>query len=154
MLKTKKLRDHARLPERSHEGDAGLDLYAAEDVEINNDLLLIPTGIAIELPFGTVGLILDRSSMATKGFHVYGGVVDSNYRGEIKVIVSRSVSDINGTYYCDPFDKTATDYPSIIKAGTKIAQLVIVPILLPDIYEVSELSESDRGNNGFGSTGV
>ena len=140
LLKTRKLNPSAKLPERSHEGDAGLDLFAVDDVPVDRHLLLIPTGVAIELPFGTVGLILDRSSMAIKGFHVYGGVIDSNYRGEVKVVLAKTVhgkvSDL------------------IIKAGTKVAQLVIVPIILPDIYEVDNLSESDRGSNGFGSTGV
>lgn len=151
MLKVKKLNPNARLPERSHVGDAGLDLFAAEDVTIDNDLLLIPTGIAIELPFGTVGLILDRSSVAGKGLKTMGGVIDSGYRGEIIVGLAKVAPDKDGIRYINPFDKTAIP---VIKAGTKIAQLVIVPIILPDIYEVDNLSESDRGSNGFGSTGV
>ncbi len=131
-----------------------MDLYTLEDTPLDNDLIKLRTGIAIELPTGTVGLILDRSSMALKGFHIYGGVIDSSYRGEIQIILSRSVSDADGTYYCDPFDKTAIEYPSIIKSGTKIAQLVIMPILSPEVYEVKNLSSSDRESKGFGSTGI
>ncbi|MEM1634296.1 MAG: dUTP diphosphatase, partial [Nanopusillaceae archaeon] len=87
-LKVKKLVKEAKLPERKREGDAGLDLYCIEDVIIKpKEIKLVSTGIAIEIPKGYFGLIKDRSGLATKGLHVLAGVIDENYRGEVKVVL-------------------------------------------------------------------
>lgn len=138
MLKTKKLKEGAILPKRSHPNDAGLDIYSNENKIIPpGKVELISTGIAMELPHGTVGLLLDRSSMGKKGIKVFGGVIDSDYRGEYIVALYNS-SDSN----------------YIVSAGDRIAQLVILPIILAEPYEVTELTETNRGNNNFGSTGV
>jgi dUTP pyrophosphatase len=144
MVKVKRLTENAILPTRAHEFDAGLDLYADEFVVLQKHITLIKTGIAIELPIGTVGLVLDRSSMAKKGIKVFGGVIDSNYRGELLVGLAKIAPNKEDTmpscYY--------------IAKGARIAQLVIVPILLSTPYEVQELTETDRQDGKFGSTGV
>jgi dUTP pyrophosphatase len=138
VLKVKRLNENAKLPTRSNPNDAGLDLYAIQDTILHPDgIIKIGTGIAIELPYGTVGLQLDRSSLGSKGIHNFAGVIDSNYRGELFVVLHNS-----------------TDKTFILKQGDRIAQLVIMPILLPTPIEVEELTNTERGINGFGSSGV
>ncbi len=141
-LKVKKLRPDAKLPNRAHEGDAGLDLYYCGDNEIHlygNSWRVFPTGIVVEIPCGFVGEIRPRSGLAA-GFGVTvlnsPGTIDAGYRGEIIVLLTKV-----STGYC------------AITPGDKIAQLVIVPVALPDVVEVSELGETERGAGGFGSTG-
>ena len=141
-LKIKKLRQSAKTPLRATDGAAGYDLSAC----IESDLLLpaggcqlIPTGIAIALPESTVGLVFGRSGLGIR--HQIApanavGVIDSDYRGEIAVGL-KNHSD--------------TDY--IIKPGERIAQLVIMPVLTPQLEETDELSETERSSGGFGSTG-
>lgn len=143
-LKIKKLSDNAFLPKRATEKSAGYDLSAclSEPLTIEpHTIAKVPTGISAELVSGcdAVLLIYARSSLATK----YGvtlancvGVVDSDYRGEIIVAM------INHS-----------DKPYTISHGDRIAQLVISPVLLPDVEEVQELSDTARGQGGFGSTG-
>jgi dUTP pyrophosphatase len=127
------------VPKRSNPGDAGLDLYAYEDVFIPiGGRTIVKTGIAMEVPFGFVGKIEDRSSMASKGLKTSGGIIDHGYTGEIGVILTNQ--NITGTGYQ-------------IKKGDKIAQILINPIALPEIIPVTELSESERGDKGFGSSG-
>ena len=140
LLKTKRLTESATLPTRNYPSDAGLDLYADETVLITEQIKIIKTGIAIELPYGTVGLILDRSSMGSRGIKVFGGVIDSNYRGELLVGLARVAGSVHNM--------------QVVQKGDKIAQLVILPILLPEIYEVQELTETDRGEKRLGSSGV
>jgi dUTP diphosphatase len=136
-LKVKRLNENAKLPTRANPNDAGLDLYAIYDTILHPLCVVkIPTGIAIELPENTVGLQLDRSSLGSKGIHNFGGVIDSSYRGELFV----------GLY-------NSTDKTFFIKQGDRIAQLVIIPILLPMPIEVEELTNTARGDNGFGSSG-
>lgn len=138
LLKVKRITESARLPVRTNPSDAGLDLYADEDVRLlQNTTTKISTGIAIELPYGTVGLFLDRSSLGSKSIHNFAGVIDSSYRGELFVVLHNA-----GT----------TTYT--INKGAKIAQLVVLPILLPTAYEVNELTSTERGDKGFGSSGV
>jgi len=137
-LKVKKLVENAKLPERKREGDAGLDLYCIEDIKIlPNEIKLVSTGIAIEIPKGYFGLIKDRSGLATKGLHVLAGVVDENYRGEIKVVM------IN-------FGKEKIK----LEKFSRIAQLIIIPYAKVEVEEVEELSETERGEKGFGSSGL
>jgi dUTP pyrophosphatase len=137
-LMVERLRPEAKLPERAHPYDAGLDLFAAEDCSIppyGQDL--IPTGIRLAIPDGYVGLIWDKSGLASQGFTTMGGVIDSRYRGEIKVIFKNLSEDI---YH--------------IQAGQKIAQLLIQKIELPDIQVGKIEDDSQRGGGGFGSTGL
>lgn len=138
LLKVKRLRRTAKLPTRGSEQAAGLDLYTdLSEVLTPQATVVISTGIAIELPPGTVGLILDRSSMGKKGVHTFGGVIDSDYRGEIKVTLHNTN---NQNIHIDD--------------GDRIAQLVVLPIVIMQPYEVKELTTTERGSNGFGSTGV
>lgn len=137
-LKVKKIFEDSKLPERKMEGDAGLDLYCREDAEINPlEIKQVSTGIAIEIPKGYFGLIKDRSGLSLKGLHVLAGIIDENYRGEIKVVlINLSKEKIK------------------IEKFTRIAQLLILPYLKVDVKEVEELSESNRMDKGFGSSGL
>jgi dUTP pyrophosphatase len=136
VIEFKKLEENAKIPQLSTEGAAGFDLFSTVDKTIYcTDRLLIGTGIAAKIPCGCVGIIKSRSSMAAKCIDVKAGVIDSDYRGEIKVMLN---SDDPGEYH--------------IKQGDKIAQLIVVPILT-DAKEVAELDDTDRGGGGFGSTG-
>ncbi len=139
VLKVKKLRPDAVLPVRKRKGDAGLDLYAVEDVVLKpGEWKAVPTGIAVEIPEGHFGLIKDRSGLALKhALHCLAGVVDENYRGEVKVVMI----NLGGEEFK-------------VKRGTRIAQFLIVPYLSVDVEEVEELSDTERGERGFGSSGL
>ena len=129
------------LPEYAHEGDAGLDLRAAEDVALPpGGRAAVPTGIAVAIPQGYAGFVLPRSGRALKeglGLANAPGLIDSGYRGEVKVIV------VN----LDP--RSTID----IKRGDKIAQLVIQQVEAAVVEIVDDLPETTRGAGGFGSTG-
>lgn len=141
-LSIKRLDKGLPLPAYAHVGDAGMDLYAAEDVELAPfERTLVPTGIAVAIPVGYAGFVQPRSGLAIKqGLSLVNtpGLIDSHYRGEIKVIA------IN----LDPVQ------PISITRGDKIAQFVIQPVTYADLVEVEELDETVRGEGGFGSTGV
>jgi len=140
VLKIKRINDKARLPEYAHPGDAGLDLYSVENIEINpGDTALIKTGIIIELPEETEAQVRPRSGLALKNQITVlntPGTIDEGYRGEIGVIL------IN-------HGKEAFK----VEEGMKIAQMVIKPVLRVHVEEVDELSETKRGTGGYGSTG-
>lgn len=129
------------LPVRKHEGDAGADLKAKEMAEIEpGECVNVGTGVRIAIPYGYVGLMFPRSGLATKEGLRLGncvGVIDCQYRGEIGVPL-----------YNDAKEARA------INQGDRIAQLVIVPVELPEFLVVDKLPQSDRGEGGFGSTGV
>ena len=131
---------HAELPTRAHPTDAGLDLAASETTHIAPGVVtLVPTGVAAAIPEGHVGLLAARSSLAVKKAMTLAngvGVIDSDYRGEIKV----PIIPLDGCH-------------NLIQAGQKIAQLIILPIATPTVEVVSVLPESVRGLGGFGSTG-
>ena len=141
-LPIKRLDPDLPLPRYAHEGDAGLDLLAAEDIVLQPfERALIATGIAVAIPDGYAGFVQPRSGLAIKqGLTLVNtpGLIDSHYRGEIKVIA------IN----LDP----AT--PIRVKRGDKIAQFVIQPVVSAELVEVDELDDTVRGEGGFGSTGV
>ena len=141
-IKIKKLNVDATIPTRSHPTDAGLDLYASGDVMVDEGTL-IPTGIAVDIPPGYEGTIRPRSGLTSRtALRVQLGTVDSGYTGELKVIADYIPNEGIG-------DQT---YP--IGAGDKIAQLVISPIETPEVEVVDEFdSDSERGENGFGSSG-
>mgnify|MGYP003645752468 CR=1 FL=1 len=137
VVEVKKLHESANIPTKGHPSDAGWDLYANEDIELwPEETKLISTGIAMSLPEGFVGLIWDRSSMGVKGVHRHAGVIDSGYRGEVKVCLHNTSSDFHN-----------------IKRGDRIAQLLIQEIPILRLHEVEELDSTDRGSGGFGSTG-
>jgi dUTP pyrophosphatase len=136
-----KLRDGARVPTRANEGDAGLDLYAAERAILApGDRASVATGIAIEIPPGHAGLVLPRSGLAARhGIALVNapGLIDSGYRGEIRVLLLN-------TDRADPFE---------IEPGDRIAQLLVTPFAAADPVEVVELGATARGEGGFGSSG-
>lgn len=137
-IKIKKLFKDAKLPIRSHHDDAGMDLFSVDEIILKpGEYQVIKTGIALEIPYSFVGLVWEKSGMANKGIKTVGGVIDSGYRGEI-MIQLRNFSD--------------SDYQ--ISKGDKVAQLIISKIELPTMIEVDELSESERGDSRFGSTGI
>ena len=128
------------LPEHARDGDAGVDLYARSGgVLAPGERMLVPTGIAVALPEGYVGLVAPRSGLAVRhGVSLVNspGILDAGYRGELQVVM------VNGG--SEPFE---------FARGERIAQLVVVPFV-SQVYElVAELPESDRGPGGFGSTG-
>ena len=142
VVKLKKLNKDAIIPDYAHKGDAGMDLYSIQD-DIIEPLTwkLIPTGLACELPEGTEGQVRSKSGIALKnGVFVLNtpGTVDENYRGEIGVVLY----NLN------------TKEPFVIKKGQKIAQYVINAIEYVDTIEVEQLDSTDRGEGGFGSTGL
>lgn len=146
-LKVKRLTESAKLPTRAHEYDAGLDLYADEEVFVPlGATRKIKTGIAVDIAKGYYGQIHDRSSMGSKGLRTGAGVIDTGYQGELSII-------IHNISYNDTLNpSTLMGYK--IKKGDKIAQLVIHSIELPIPIEVASFEESDRGTKGFGSSGV
>ncbi len=143
IVKIKKMRENAVIPKRATPGAAGADLYACIDQEIvlhPGELVMIPTGIAIELPDQELGAFLfARSGLGVKhGICLSNGVgvVDSDYRGEICVGL------------CNVSDKEYT-----IRPQERIAQMVIMPVVCASFAETETLSDTERGNGGFGSTG-
>lgn len=129
------------LPARAHPGDAGIDLYSTTDLELApGRRQVVGTGIAVALPPGTVGLVHPRSGLAARaGLSIVNapGTIDVGYRGEIKVCL------IN----LDP------EAPIAISRGDRIAQLLVQKVELPEVLEVSELDDTDRGGGGYGSSG-
>lgn len=138
----KKLNPKAILPAYGSEFAAGADLYACIDGELTvnpHETVLVPTGLAVELPLGYAGLIYARSGLATKkGLAPANkvGVIDCDYRGEVKVALHNHSA-----------------VPQTVAAGERVAQLVITPYLTAEFVEEDELSETVRGEGGFGSTG-
>ncbi len=137
-IKVKKLNENARLPEFAHKTDAGADLFSVEEKILKpGERALISSGIALEIPEGFAGLIWDKSGIASKsGISTMAGVIDSGYRGEVKVLLV-NLSD--------------TEYQ--IEMGDKIAQILFQKIERPDFEEAQKLSDADRGEKAFGSTG-
>ncbi len=142
-LKIKKLKQNAKIPKTATQGSAGMDLYACIDEPITlapGELVIIPTGIAIELP-GTdcAAFLYARSGLGVKhGICLSNGVgvIDSDYRGEICAGL------------CNVSNK-----PYVIEPNERVCQMVIAPVFTPTITEVDELSDTERGKGGFGSTG-
>lgn len=136
-----KLKDEVVLPTRAHEGDAGLDLYACEAAHLGpGERWSVGTGVAVEIPEGHAGLVLPRSGLAKKhGIALVNspGLIDSGYRGEVRVLLLNT--DPAETFRIEP--------------GDRIAQLVIAPIALAEPVEVESLTDSQRGDGGFGSSG-
>lgn len=149
----KKLDPNAQLPKYAHEGDAGMDVFALNDVRLVNGVpTLVKTGLAAEIPDGYEIQVRSRSGLALKGVSVENapGTIDSKYRGEIGVILTFRNDTLHATVDGTPPERQLWYN---IKRGDKIAQLVLAPVTFADPYEVQELSETDRGTGGFGSTG-
>ncbi len=148
ILKVKKLSDTAILPTKANEFDAGLDLYADQDCTLKSGQQeLISTSIAMEIPDGYVGLIWPRSGLSAKhGIDVLAGVIDSGYRGEIKVCLIHN----KGSWW--KFWERNKTYK--INKGDKIAQILIQTVPQFKVVETDTLSDSNRGAKGFGSSGT
>src|ERR1700679_1864479 len=140
-LRVTRLKDNAVIPTRAHPGDAGLDLYSTELAHLGpGERWSVGTGIALEVPEGHAGLVLPRSGLAREhGIALVNapGLIDAGYRGEVRVLLLNT----------DPAETVR------IEAGARIAQLLVAPIALAEPVEVAELSDSARGDGGFGSTG-
>ena len=137
-IEIKKIHPDATIPRYAHHGDAGLDLFTIESLELEpRERKTVPLGLAIEIPAGYVGLIWDKSGLSHKyGIKSFGGVIDSSYRGEIHV----GVINLSDKFFS--FEK-----------GHKIGQLLIQKIEQVHFEEVDKLTDSPRAAGGFGSTG-
>jgi dUTP pyrophosphatase len=140
-LRVIKLKDNAVIPTRAHPGDAGLDLYSTEDAHLGpGERWSVGTGIALEIPEGHAGLVLPRSGLAREhGIALVNapGLIDAGYRGEVRVLLLNT----------DPAETVR------IEAGARIAQLMLTPVAIADPVEATELTDSARGEDGFGSSG-
>ncbi len=138
-IEIQQLDDAAIIPEIAHTGDAGMDLFSIETVDLApGQRLAIKTGIALAIPDGYVGLVWDKSGRALKdGLTTLAGVIDATYRGEVQVVLLN-----------------VADSAITISAGEKIAQLLIQPVVAPTLHVVETLSDTTRGDGGFGSTGI
>lgn len=138
-IRVRRLSDSAIIPTKPNSSDAGWDLYADEDAIIDPmNRELVSTQIAMAIPEGFVGLIWDRSSMAAKrGVHRFAGVIDSGYRGEIKVCLWN-----------------ASDKYCIVTKGERVAQILFQQVPSFTLKEVCTLEETERGEGGFGSSGL
>lgn len=138
ILKIKQLRDDAKLPSYAHPGDVGLDLFALEDYDLKpGERKIFDVGFALEFPEGYAAIVKDKGSLPKNaGLHTMGGVFDAGYRGEYNVNLINLSQE---TYR--------------IAKGDKMAQLVIFPVAIAKLKEVSELSHSSRGTGRFGSSG-
>jgi dUTP pyrophosphatase len=139
-LPLKRLHDGATLPTRAYEGDAGLDLAASERVELGpGERASVGTGLAVAIPEGHAGFVQPRSGLAARhGITVVNspGLVDTGYRGELKVVLLNT-------------DKKET---FVVEPGMRVAQLVVMPVVLAEPTEVAELPASERDERGFGSS--
>jgi dUTP pyrophosphatase len=135
-----RLRSEAVIPARAYPGDAGLDLAAAERVELAPGArAVVGTGLAVAIPDGHAGFVQPRSGLAARhGITVVNspGLVDAGYRGELKVVLLN----------------TDREEPFVVEPGMRIAQLVVVPVATPEPVEVTELPASERAERGFGSS--
>ena len=136
-LRIKKLDPGLPLPRYAHEGDSGIDLHSSQNIEIAPmETAIIRTGVACEIPPGLEGQVRGRSSLSVRGMLAAIGTIDAGYRGEIGVVLTNT-----------------SDCAVEILHGQRIAQLVIAPVARCEVVEVNDLSDSERGDNGFGSSG-
>ena len=141
-IKYKRLKENAAAPVKAHATDAGLDLTAVDiTTEINEcgELILVyHTGLAVEIPEGYFGMLVPRSSISKKSIGLTNcvGIIDSGYRGEVMA----------------KFKTTTNVVPAVYKVGERICQLLILPVLDVQFEEAEQLTETDRGEGGFGST--
>lgn len=136
-MKVKKLHPNAKLPVRAHATDSGADLFALERTVLPPHAIShVHTGIAVELPENTSGIIWGKSSVESKGVKAMAGLIDAPYRGELIVCM----------YNLNPQE-------FVFEAGQKVAQLVVLPTLYPSFEEAEQLTDTARGSGGFGSTG-
>ena len=139
-IAVRRLRDDAVVPSRAYDGDAGLDLAAAERAEVGpGERAVVGTGLAVAIPSGHAGFVQPRSGLAAEhGITIVNtpGLVDSGYRGEIRIILLN----------------TDAERSFIVEPGMRIAQLVVVPVPPVEVVEVDDLPPAERGERGFGSS--
>jgi dUTP pyrophosphatase len=137
-LRIQKLDPSGKLPSYAYDGDAGMDLFSLEDTQIPaGEKIAIRTGLKFAIPRGYAGFVWDKSGLAVKHhLKTMAGVIDSNYRGELLVVLTNLGREIYK-----------------VEKGSKIAQLVIKPVANPEIEEGEIQDETDRGEGGFGSSG-
>ena len=136
-IKFKKLDNFISAPIRAHENDSGADVFATEDLYLGpHDRYAMPLGFCLEIPENYMGIIITKSSTFKKGLYAHIPPIDSGYIGE-----------------CHALLENVTDNYIKIERGTKVGQLVIIPIITPEFEEVKELKKTLRGDGAFGSTG-
>lgn len=138
-VKVRLLSETAQLPKRKSTQDMGFDLYADEDITVQKgDLKKIHTGVSVELPEGYGAFITGRSGLsANTHFRVKLGIIDNGYRGELRIMVDN-----------------IGDEPFHIEQGDRIAQFIVLPIPEVELVEVDDLKNAERGDKGFGSSGI
>ena len=139
-IRVKRVHPYAKLPTYAKPGDSGMDLHSVlSEIEMPpGEIEIIPTGICLEIPEGYEGQVRPRSGLSSNdGLIAVLGTIDSGYRGEVNVIL-----------------RNIKSYEQTVKRGDRVAQLVIAPVARAELVEVDELSETERGTDGFGSTGV
>jgi dUTP pyrophosphatase len=136
-VKIKKLKDNAKLPSYAQPGDVGMDMYAMETITVEPmQHVRLWHGFAMEFPEGYAAIVKDKSSISKAGLHTMGGVFDSGYRGEYNTHLVNLGSE-----------------PYTIEIGDKVSQIIIYPVAIAELEVSDTLSESVRGEGGFGSTG-
>ena len=137
-----RLRDDAVLPSRAHSGDAGFDLSACEEITIGvGERAAVGTGIAVEIPDGHAGLVVPRSGLALRhGISMVNapGVIDAGYRGEVRLLLLN----------------TDNETPFTVERGMRVGHLLVVPVADVDVVETDEVTVTERGVGGFGSSGL
>jgi dUTP pyrophosphatase len=151
-VKIKKLNPNAVIPKYAKVGDAGMDLVATTIIKDTPEQITYGMGIALEIPEGFVGLIFPRSSVRKTGLDLSNavGVCDSGYRGELQATFNKI---FGGERFYDETKNTEDTSNDFYKVGDRIAQIMIIPYPPIEFKEVDELSDSERGDGGFGSTG-
>ena len=151
-VKIKKLNPNAVIPTYAKPGDAGMDLVATSIISDTPEQITYGMGIALEIPEGFVGLIFPRSSVRKTGLDLSNavGVCDSGYRGELQATFNKV---FGGDRFYDETKLTEITSHDFYKVGDRIAQIMIIPYPPIEFMEVEELSDSERGDSGFGSTG-
>jgi dUTP pyrophosphatase len=151
-VKIKKINANAVIPSYAKAGDAGMDLVATSIISDTPEQITYGMGIALEIPEGFVGLIFPRSSVRKTGLDLSNsvGVIDSGYRGELQATFNKV---FGGDRFYDETKNTQDTSNDFYKIGDRIAQIMIIPYPPIEFMEVDELSNSERGEGGFGSTG-
>ena len=136
-IKIKKLNPEAKLPKYALPGDVGMDVFSLEEATIQpGERKFFFLGFAMEFENGYASIVKDKSSMAKKGLHTMGGVFDAGYRGEYNILLVNVGNE-----------------PYKVEKGDKLAQLIIYPVVIAELEETNELTDSIRGLGQFGSTG-
>ena len=152
IVKIKKLKPNAVIPTYAKDGDAGMDLVATEIIKDTPEQITYGTGIAMEIRDGFVGLVFPRSSIRKTGLQLSNsvGVIDSGYRGELQATFNKL---FGGESMYDEMKVKEIQPNDFYKVGDRVAQIMIIPHPEVEFNEVDELSDTERGDGGFGSTG-